>query len=135
MNEWAECEGKEHDRKVIDLLLAHIPTGKVEGTFNRAAYLPRRRQLALIWAAMLSDGLPDPLVLTERPSKKSGPYSRRRPPMPVNAEFRFPTRRSQLGQVSAVKIAANRNTSQSWLGCASQRLSREALDSVPLPSS
>ena len=25
MNEWAEREGKEHDRKVIDLMLAHVP--------------------------------------------------------------------------------------------------------------
>jgi len=31
MNEWAEREGKEHDRKVIDLMLAHIPPGTGEG--------------------------------------------------------------------------------------------------------
>ena len=103
MNEWAEREGKEHDRRVIDLMLAHVPTGKVEGAYNRAAYLPRRRELALIWGAMLSDGLPDPVVLTERPSKKSGPYSRRRPPTPVDANFRFPTRLSQLRQGQPVQ--------------------------------
>ncbi|MGY4398973.1 integrase [Sphingomonas sp. UYAg733] len=62
MNEWAEREGKEHDRQVIDLMLAHVPTAKVEGVYNRAAYLPRRRELATIWADMLSDGLPDPTV-------------------------------------------------------------------------
>ncbi|GAY19635.1 integrase [Sphingobium fuliginis] len=90
MNEWAEREGKEHDRKIIDLMLAHVPTGKVEGAYNRAAYMPRRRELALIWAAMLSDGLPDPEVLVERPSKVMGEHSRRRLPAPVGVDFRFP---------------------------------------------
>ncbi len=92
MNEWAEREGKEHDRKVIDLMLAHIPPGTGEGAYNRAAYMPRRRELAHIWAAMLSDGLPDPVVLTERPSKEMGEHSRRRLPAPVGTDFRFPSR-------------------------------------------
>src|SRR3546814_19616412 len=69
MNEWAEREGKEHDRKIIDLMLAHVPTGKVEGAYNRAAYMPRRRALATIWSDMLSDGLSDPTILIARPSK------------------------------------------------------------------
>lgn len=30
MNEWAEREGKDHDRKVIDLMLAHVPKEKIE---------------------------------------------------------------------------------------------------------
>ncbi|QNA85543.1 integrase arm-type DNA-binding domain-containing protein [Sphingomonas sp. So64.6b] len=90
MNEWAEREGKEHDRQVIDLMLAHVPTAKVEGVYNRAAYMPRRRELATIWAEMLSDGLPDPTVLIERPSKPVGEHSRRRLPDPVGADFRFP---------------------------------------------
>ena len=77
MNEWAERQGKEHDRKVIDLMLAHIPKEKVEGAYNRAAYMPRRRELAQVWADMLSDGLPDPGVLIERPVKAIGPRSRR----------------------------------------------------------
>ena len=34
MNEWAEREGKDHDRQVIDLMLAHVPTGKVEGVYK-----------------------------------------------------------------------------------------------------
>lgn len=93
MNEWAERDGKEHDRKVIDLTLAHVPPGTGEGAYNRAAYMPRRRELALIWAEMLSDGLPDPAVLTERPSKVMGEHSRRRLPAPVGTEFRFPVRR------------------------------------------
>jgi len=90
MNEWAERVGKEHDRQVIDLMLAHVPTAKVEGVYNRAAYMPRRRELATIWADMLSDGLPDPTVLIERPSKVVGEHSRRRLPDPVAMGFRFP---------------------------------------------
>lgn len=93
MNEWAEREGKEHDRKVIDLMLAHVPTGKVEGAYNRAAYMPRRRELATIWSEMLSDGLPDPTALVERPVKAIGAHSRRLIPLPVDLDFRFPVRR------------------------------------------
>lgn len=93
MNEWAERHGKEHDRKVIDLMLAHVPKEKVEGVYNRAAYMPRRRELAIVWADMLTDGLPDPTVLIDRPVKEIGPHSRRRPPPPVELAFRFPTRR------------------------------------------
>lgn len=90
MNEWAEREGKEHDRRVIDLMLAHIPKEKVEGVYNRAAYMPRRRELATIWADMLSEGLPDPVVLVERPAKETARYTRRRLPPAVDADFRFP---------------------------------------------
>lgn len=93
MNEWAEREGKEHDRQVIDLMLAHVPTGKVEKAYNRAAYMPRRRELSQIWAEMLSRGLPDLAMLVQRPSRAIGDHSRRRPPLPVGAGFRFPTRR------------------------------------------
>lgn len=90
MNEWAEREGKEHDRKVIDLMLAHVPKEKVEGAYNRAAYLPRRRELAGIWSDMLSEGLADPVVLVARPAKAIGPRSRRHVHTPVDSDFRFP---------------------------------------------
>lgn len=90
MNEWAEREGKGHDRKIIDLMLAHVPKEKVESAYNRAGYMPRRRELAQIWADMLSDGLPSPLVLVDRPSKQGGEHSRRRLPLPVADDFRFP---------------------------------------------
>lgn len=93
MNEWAEQYGKDHDRKIIDLMLAHVPKEKVEGAYNRAAYMPRRRELAAVWADMLSEDLPDPAVLVDRPAKEIGPRSRRRLPPPVDMEFRFPTRR------------------------------------------
>ena len=90
MNEWAERDGKEHDRKIIDLMLAHVPTGKVEGVYNRAAYMARRRELAIVWAAMLSAGLPDPVTLVERPSKMTGDHCRRKLPARVGSGFRFP---------------------------------------------
>lgn len=90
MNEWAEREGKEHDRQVIDLMLAHVPPGTVEGAYNRAAYMPRRRELAMVWASMLSDGLPNPVDLVAWPSKPVGAFSRRRIPDPVDTDFRFP---------------------------------------------
>ncbi|CAN5466812.1 tyrosine-type recombinase/integrase [soil metagenome] len=90
MNEWAERNGKTHDRKVIDLMLAHVPKEKVEGAYNRSAYMPRRRELARIWADLLSTELPAPRVLVERPSKEIGDHSRRRVPKPVSESFRFP---------------------------------------------
>ena len=93
MNEWAEREGKEHDRQVIDLMLAHVPTRKVEGVYNRAAYMPRRRELATVWANLLSEGLPDPAVLTRRPTKSVGDRSRRQFPDQAEEDFRFPRRR------------------------------------------
>lgn len=92
MNEWAERHGKEHDRKVIDLMLAHVPKEKVEGAYNRAAYMPRRRELAKVWADMLTKGLPTPVALVGRPSKVTGDSSRRRIPKPVSADFLFPSR-------------------------------------------
>lgn len=94
MNEWSEREGKDHDRKVIDLMLAHVPKEKVEGAYNRAAYMPRRRELAVIWADMLSHGLPDPDTLIELPVKAIGGRSRRSFAPLVDAGFRFPVRRA-----------------------------------------
>lgn len=90
MNEWAERHGKDNDRAVIDLMLAHVPKEKVEGAYNRAAFMPRRREIASTWADMLSEGLADAVVLVERPAKETGKHLRRRLPAPVGAEFRFP---------------------------------------------
>lgn len=69
MNEWADKQGRPGDRAIIDLMLAHKPKG-VEGIYNRAAYMPRRRELAAIWANMLLDGLPPASALLE--GKRSG---------------------------------------------------------------
>lgn len=90
MNEWVERHGKEHDRKVIDLMLAHVPKNKVESAYNRAAYMPRRRELAQVWADMLSDGLPDPTELADRPAKAVAEHTRRRPLVLTGDDFRFP---------------------------------------------
>lgn len=74
MNERAAVEDRERDRQIIDLMLAHIPEG-VEAAYNRAAYMPRRRELAQIWADLLMEGLPDPLTLvphlTEPPAREA----------------------------------------------------------------
>jgi len=49
-------EGFPADRAVIDLLLAHIPSGTPEAAYNRALHLGRRRELLEIWADMLMVG-------------------------------------------------------------------------------
>ncbi len=64
MNELVKAQGRGDDRAVIDLMLAHIPAG-VEGDYNRAAYMPRRRELAQEWADLLTDGLAAPATLLE----------------------------------------------------------------------
>jgi integrase len=42
------------DAAVIDLMLAHVPKDKVEGAYNRALHLERRKQLAQEWADLIS---------------------------------------------------------------------------------
>lgn len=93
MNEWVERNGKDHDRQVIDLMLAHLPKGKVESAYNRAAYMPRRRELALVWAEMLSEGLPEPGVLVDLPVRELSADSRRRMTKPAEESFRYSRRR------------------------------------------
>ena len=58
MNERAERLGRAGDRAIIDLMLSHVPTNKVEGAYNRAAYMERRREIAQEWGDLLLDGLP-----------------------------------------------------------------------------
>lgn len=53
MNERAKAAKLDGDRAVIDLMLAHVPKDKVEGAYNRADYMPRRRELAQEWADLL----------------------------------------------------------------------------------
>jgi len=54
---WREAGHKDAspDRAIIDLMLAHIPEGTSgsEGAYNRAGYMPRRRELAQEWADIL----------------------------------------------------------------------------------
>jgi integrase len=60
MNERLKEQGRGDDRAVVDLMLAHIPGNKVEGAYNRAAYMPRRREIAEEWAELLLEGFPAP---------------------------------------------------------------------------
>ncbi len=57
MNERAERLNRPSDRAVIDLMLGHVPANKVEGAYNRAAYMTRRAEIAQEWADLLTDGL------------------------------------------------------------------------------
>lgn len=83
MNEWANREGEPGDRDVIDMMLAHVPRNKVEIAYNRVGYMPRRRELAQIWADMLTAGLPTPATIAQRPSQPLGTGRSRRifPPL------------------------------------------------------
>ena len=46
-------ERYKHDRYIIDLMLAHVPTNVVEGAYNRAEHLERRTELAQAWADLV----------------------------------------------------------------------------------
>ncbi len=64
MNERAIAQERPGDRAIIDLMLAHQPEG-VEASYNRAAYMPRRRELAQDWADMLTEVLVAPEQLID----------------------------------------------------------------------
>lgn len=55
MNEWIVEHGGPRDPLIIDLMLAHTPTGlsSSELRYMRAGFIDRRRKLAAIWAEML----------------------------------------------------------------------------------
>lgn len=57
MNERAKLAGIADDRAVIDLMLSHVPENKVESAYNRAEFMPRRRQIACEWADLLLEGM------------------------------------------------------------------------------
>lgn len=66
MNEHCKEAG---DRAVIDLMLAHVPKDRVEGAYNRAAYMARRREIAQLWADILLDGMPAPSSFLGQPKR------------------------------------------------------------------
>ncbi len=66
MNEIAAEENRVGDRAIVDLMLAHVPAG-VEAAYNRAAYMPRRRELAQEWADLLMHGQPPASALLTGP--------------------------------------------------------------------
>ncbi|QDB99740.1 integrase arm-type DNA-binding domain-containing protein [Mesorhizobium sp. 8] len=57
------------DRHIIDLMLAHVPKDKVEGAYNRAQYLDRRRELAQAWADLILKDAADPVDLLIGPRR------------------------------------------------------------------
>ncbi|PZO71582.1 MAG: integrase [Pelagerythrobacter marensis] len=63
------------DRMIIDLMLAHSPKGlsASELRYNRAAFMPRRRELAERWASMIMvDALPvDEIVHSPRRKRRT----------------------------------------------------------------
>ncbi len=59
------------DRSVIDVMLAHSPKDKVEGAYNRASHLARRRELAQAWADLITDGLKPPNELLAMPWREN----------------------------------------------------------------
>ncbi len=67
MNEHPDAQ--DNDRAVIDLMLAHIPEGKSgsEGAYNRAEYMPRRREIAQAWANLIIVDLEPPEAQIGRP--------------------------------------------------------------------
>ena len=62
------------DRLIIDLMLAHIPSGmsETELIYNRAAYMERRRELAEDWAALILEGADPAASLCEGRRRRVG---------------------------------------------------------------
>lgn len=77
MNERAKLLKSPDDRAIIDLMLAHIPQGTSgsEGSYNRASYMPRRRELAQEWADILVGDMWPPAIHLGQPIRyaASGP--------------------------------------------------------------
>ena len=70
MNERAAVDGREGDRAIIDLMLAHVK-GDVEAAYNRASYMPRRREIAQTWADLLLKDAAGPAGLVKEKRRKS----------------------------------------------------------------
>jgi integrase len=62
-------EQYQHDRQVINLMLAHAPKDKTESAYNRAAHMPRRRELSQAWADLLLKDAPDAAILIHGPRR------------------------------------------------------------------
>lgn len=76
MNERVERQWRESghtgispDRAIIDLMLSHVPENRVEGAYNRAAYMERRRELARDWADLLVGDMWPPEVHMDQPMR------------------------------------------------------------------
>jgi predicted Zn-ribbon and HTH transcriptional regulator len=87
----------EGDRAIIDLMLAHVPPNKVEAAYNRARYMKRRRELAVIWADMLTKNLPSPGTLLIAPAREeSGGCTWRRIPVALPRRCPFPSLQNRV---------------------------------------
>ncbi|WP_347269932.1 tyrosine-type recombinase/integrase [Rhizorhabdus histidinilytica] len=71
MNERAVEQRIEGDRKIIDLMLAHVPKDKVEKAYNRADFLPRRREIAQEYADILLGDFWPPEIFVGQPMRVS----------------------------------------------------------------
>lgn len=87
MNERAALAGLASDREIIELMLAHVK-GDVEAAYNRAAYLPRRREIAQEWA--------DLLLVGARPAAELLPEALRPEPEPASERGRAEARRKRV---------------------------------------
>ena len=60
------------DRLIIDLMLAHSPKGLSgsEMIYNRAAFMPRRRELSNQWAGLLLEGMLPAIEIIDSPRRK-----------------------------------------------------------------
>lgn len=60
------------DRLIIDLMLAHLPSGMsaTEFRYNRQGYMERRRELAEEWAALILEGADPATMLLEGPRRR-----------------------------------------------------------------
>ena len=76
---------QEGDRAVIDLMLAHVPKDKVEGAYNRAAYMPRRREIAEAWAALVAGDLDAPEAHVGKPIRWADTSPKAPRKMPIAA--------------------------------------------------
>ena len=65
MNERAALLGRDGDRMIIDMILAHVPQGvsASEWAYNRARCCKPRATLYQIWADMITEGLPTGMSL------------------------------------------------------------------------
>jgi len=61
------------DRFIIDLMLAHTPSGmsETELRYNRARYMDRRRELANEWAALIMAGATPAFEMIDSPRRKA----------------------------------------------------------------
>lgn len=70
-----ENERRPRDARLIDDMLAHAPKDRVEGAYNRAAYIEHRRELAQDWANILLDGMPAPAEIVAAPRRPLSAWS------------------------------------------------------------